>query len=171
MIKPRELLRLVLEQYQLSPLGVHGVPHWGRVLENGRRLCALTGADPVVIEMFSLFHDACRRNDAWDPDHGPRAADLARRFRDRLGLDDGQFAQLITACHGHTVGPGEDADITVLTCLDADRLDIPRVGMRIKPELLFTGAGRSPEMLSWAGARAAEQLLPPVCADEWDWQP
>lgn len=171
MIKTRELLPLILRQYKLNPLGIHGVPHWGRVLENGRRLCAVTGADPAVIEMFSLFHDSCRRSDSWDPDHGPRAAALARRFRKRLGLDDVQFAELISACGGHTVGPGDDADITVLTCLDADRLDIPRVGMEIKPDLLFTGAGRSPEMLSWAGARAAEQVLPSVCADEWGWRP
>ena len=171
MIKARELLPLILEQYRLNPVGIHGVPHWGRVLENGRRLCAVTGADPAVVEMFSLFHDACRHSDGWDPGHGPRAAALARRFREQLGLDDGQFAELIGACDGHTVGPGEDADITVLTCLDADRLDIPRVGMRVRPELLFTGAGRSHEMLSWAGARAAEQVLPSVCADEWDWRP
>ena len=147
------------------------MPHWGRVLENGRRLCAVTGADPAVIEMFSLFHDACRRSDKWDPEHGPRAATLAWRLRERLGLQDSQLSQLISACDGHTVGPGEDADITVLTCLDADRLDIPRVGMRIRPDLLFTGAGRSREMLAWAGERAANRVLPAVCADEWGWLP
>ena len=171
MIKSRELLPLVLEQYRLNPQGIHGVPHWGRVLENGRRLCAVTGADPAVIEMFSVFHDACRRNDGWDPEHGPRAATLAWRLRERLGLHDSQLGQLISACDGHTVGPGEDADITVLTCLDADRLDIPRVGMRIRPDLLFTGAGRSREMLAWAGERAANRVLPAVCADEWGWLP
>ena len=121
--------------------------------------------------MFSLFHDACRKSDSWDPNHGPRAAELARRFRERLGLDDTQFAELASACEGHTAGPGEDADITVLTCMDADRLDIPRVGMAIKPDLLFTGAGRSPDMLSWAGRRAADRVLPAVCADEWGWNP
>ena len=167
----RELLPLILEQYRLNPQGIHGVPHWGRVLENGRRLCAVTGADPAVIEMLSLFHDACRRSDKWDPEHGPRAAALVRRLRERLGLDDSQLSQLISACDGHTVGPGEDADITVLTCLDADRLDIPRVGMRIRPDLLFTGAGRSREMLAWAGERAANRVLPAVCADEWGWLP
>jgi uncharacterized protein len=167
----REILALILEQYRLDTHGIHGVAHWGRVLENGRRLCAMTGGDPAVIEMFSLFHDACRVRDSWDANHGPRAAELARRFRERLGLDDTQFAELVTACQGHTRGPGEDADITVLTCLDADRLDIPRVGMAIKPDLLFTGAGRSLEMLSWAGRRAADLILPAVCADEWGWHP
>ncbi len=105
------------------------------------------------------------------PDHGPRAAALAWRLRELTGLDDGQLSELVGACDSHTVGPEEDADITVLTCLDADRLDIPRVGMRIRPDLLLTGAGRSPEMLSWAGERAASRTLPAICADEWDWRP
>jgi uncharacterized protein len=173
-IKPpaiRVLLPLILEQYTLSREGIHGVPHWGRVLENGRRLAAVTGADPRVVEMFSIFHDACRRRDTWDPDHGPRAAALARQLRELTGLDDGQLSELISACDSHTIGPAEDATITVLTCLDADRLDIPRVGLRIKPDLLFTGAGRIPEMLSWAAERAASRVLPAVCAEEWDWRP
>lgn len=167
----REILPLILQQYRLDPHGIHGVAHWGRVLENGRRLCAVTGGDPAVIEMFSLFHDACRVRDSWDRNHGPRAAALALRYRQRLGLDDAQFAELVSACKGHTSGPGEDADITVLTCLDADRLDIPRAGIAINPNLLFTGAGRNPGMLSWAGRRAADHVLPPVCADEWGWHP
>ncbi len=174
MIKPpviRTLLPLILEQYKLDPEGIHGVPHWGRVLENGRRLSAVTGADPAVIAIFSIFHDACRRSDGWDPEHGPRGAALARRFREQLGLDDSQFSDLLSACDFHTTGTVEDAGITVLTCLDADRLDIPRVGMRIRPDLLFTGAGRSPEMLSWAGERASSRIVPPVCADEWGWRP
>jgi len=174
MIKPpvvRVLLPRILEQYRLNQEGIHGVPHWGRVLENGRRLAALTGADLAVIEMFSIFHDACRRSDGWDPEHGPRGAALARRLREQLGLDDGQFAELISACEFHTSGPAVEASITVLTCLDADRLDIPRVGMSIKPDLLSTAAGRNPETLSWAGKRAASRVLPAVCADEWDWRP
>jgi len=170
-IKSRGLLPLVLEQYRLNPQGIHGVPHWGRVLENGRRLCAVTGADPAVIEMFCIFHDACRWTEGWDPGHGPRGASLARRFREQTGLDDSQFADLISACDNHTSGSVEEAGITVLTCLDADRLDIPRVGMQIRPDLLFTGAGRSHEMLSWAGERAANRVLPAVCADEWGWLP
>jgi uncharacterized protein len=173
-IKPpilRVLLPRILEQYRLNREGIHGVPHWGRVLENGRRLSAVTGADPAVIEMFSVFHDACRWSDGWDPEHGPRGAALAQRLRERLGLDDGQFSELISACEFHTSGPGAEASVTVLTCLDADRLDIPRVGMSIRPDLLCTAAGRNPEMISWAGNRASSRVLPSVCAEEWDWRP
>lgn len=155
----------------MSQEGVHGVPHWGRVLENGRRLAAVTGADPAVIEMFSIFHDACRWSDGWDPEHGPRGAALAREMREQLGLDDGQFSDLITACEFHTRGAADEASVTVLTCLDADRLDIPRVGLSVKPDLLFTAAGRDQETLSWATQRARGRVLPAVCAEEWDWRP
>jgi uncharacterized protein len=164
------LVEVILDQYLLSPAGIHGVPHWGRVLENGRRLAADTGADLAVLEMFAIFHDSCRRSDGYDPGHGSRGAELARSLRAQTGLDDAQFADLIAACDNHTRGPGADASPTVLTCLDADRLDIPRVGMKTKPELLFTSAARKPENLGWAGERASSLVLPAVCAEEWGWR-
>ena len=67
------LRRVVLSLYRLNPDGVHGVGHWGRVLENGRRLAGSTRADLDVIELFAIFHDPCRLSDGKDADHGPRA--------------------------------------------------------------------------------------------------
>ncbi len=67
--------------------------------------------------------------------------------------------------------PAGDAGPTVLTCLDSDRLDIPRVGMEIQPALLFTAAARDPRNLEWAAARAAARLIPAVCSAEWNWPP
>jgi len=168
-IKSRALLPLILEHYLLNPEGIHGVRHWGRVLENGWRLSAATGADPAVVEMFAIFHDACRRSDGWDPEHGPRGATLAWRLRMQTGLDEGQIAELLSACECHTRGPAAEASVTVLTCLDADRLDIPRVRKRIRTDLLFTDAGRDPKTLSWAERRASSRILPAVCVDEWGW--
>lgn len=163
----RALLGIVLSRYRLSVQGIHGVHHWGRVMENGRRLAPLNGADLSVVERFAILHDACRLSDGWDPGHGPRAAALARSLRAETGLDERQFAQLLAACSCHTRGPGRDADATILTCLDADRLDIPRVGMRIRTELLFTPPARDPRMVEWAGARAAGLVVPCVGAEEW----
>jgi uncharacterized protein len=65
------LVKTVLDRYRLDAGGVHGIRHWGRVLENGRRLALLTGADLRVVELFAIFHDACRWHDALDHDHGP----------------------------------------------------------------------------------------------------
>jgi uncharacterized protein len=162
---------VILRQYRLNPLGIHGVTHWGRVLENGRRLAPATGADLAVIEMFAIFHDSCRHSDGWDPGHGPRGARLAESVRALTGLSDPQFLELIAACECHTSGPDASAGVTVRICLDADRLDIPRVGMRIKPELLFNEAARAPETLAWAADRATRRIIPAVCAEEWDWRP
>jgi len=166
----RRLVQIILQQYRLSELGIHGVAHWGRVLENGRRLAPLTRADLRVVELFAILHDACRANDGADPEHGPRAAALARSWRRWIDLDDAGFALLLEACDCHTRGPRRAADVTVHTCLDADRLDIPRVGMQIRPVLLFTSAARDRVMISWAGRRGARRETPPVCAEEWGWR-
>jgi len=163
----RLLLAKILDQYRLDVNGVHGIRHWGRVLENGRRLVPLTGADLQVVELFAIFHDACRVSDKMDHGHGSRAAELARSLRREIDLDDDALELLVLACECHTRGPRFPCDETVLTCLDADRLDIPRVGMEIRTGLLFTAAARNPVILGWAGTRAWHDEIPPVCADEW----
>ncbi len=166
----RALLDLVLSRYQLDPRGIHGVAHWARVLENARRLAPATGADSEVLELFAIFHDACRRNDGHDPGHGPRAAELVLGLREKLGLDDERLAVLAEACRCHTHGPRDGAPVTVLTCLDADRLDISRVGMRVRPELLFSDAARDPRMIRWASKRAVGREVPLLCTVEWGWE-
>lgn len=167
----RALAAIVIGQFRLPILGVHGVSHWGRVLENGRRIAAAAGADPRVLELFALFHDACRLRDGGDRDHGPRGADLAVSLRSRTPLDDPAFGLLLEACSCHTRGPREGAPVTVLACLDADRLDIPRVGIQTRPSLLFTDAARDRRVISWAGRRAARRELPRLCSEQWGWFP
>ena len=164
------ILRFVLDQYRLDIHGIHGIAHWGRVLQNGRRLAVATGADCTVIELFAIFHDACRHGDAQDHDHGPRAAVLVESLRARIGIEQARFALLVEACRCHTRGAAERADMTVLTCLDADRLDIPRVGMRIKPWLLSTQAARVPATIAWATHRAQRHAVPSLIAEEWAWE-
>jgi uncharacterized protein len=165
----RPFLLKVVEQYRLSLDGIHGIPHWARVLENGRRLASITGADLAVVELFAIFHDACRQSDGRDPDHGPRAADLVRSLRAAIPLDDGRIAHLVEACACHTRGPRHGAAMTVLACLDADRLDIPRVGKWIRPELLCTAAARNPRLIAWASGRASRRVVPALCVGEWGW--
>jgi uncharacterized protein len=163
---PKELLELVLRQYRLPVNGVHGVNHWGRVLDNGRRLSVFTGADRAVTDAFAILHDSQRLVENRDPEHGPRAADFALRIRGDVPLSDSQFALLLLACRMHTRGVPADADITILTCLDADRLDIPRVGIDIRVELLFTAAARDEVILRWAADRAAGNSDPDVFQGE-----
>lgn len=161
------LVRAILEDYALSVDGVHGVSHWARVLENGLRLAAETGANPQVVPLFALFHDSRRVNDVTDPGHGRRGAELAAQFRGELfDLSDHDFALLYAACVGHTDGLTE-ADITIQTCWDADRLDLGRVRILPEPQKLCTAAAKGPKILQWADARAAFQTVPDFVGKDW----
>lgn len=154
------ILRAVLEQYRLEWHGIHGVTHWGRVLDNGLRLAESTGASVRVVTLFALFHDACRTNDGHDPDHGRRGAALAASLRGSVfEIGDREFRRLHQACVEHTDG-STDGDVTVRTCWDADRLDLARVGIDPRPERLCTDAGRDPGIIAWASRRAREELVP-----------
>lgn len=166
MITPA-LFSAILEQYTLPVYGVHGVTHWARVLENGRRLAESTGARLDVIELFAVFHDSRRVNEIIDHFHGQRGAELAAEMRGKLfDLPDGAFNLLQIACARHTDGQTE-ADITVQTCWDADRLDLYRVGIRPKPGRLCTDAARDPQVLAWANDRAWRRSVPDLIGREW----
>ena len=153
---PKELLELVRLEFVLSWHSVHGEPHWARVRENGLRLARLTGARLRVVELFALLHDSKRLNDGRDPGHGKRAATFARTLRGSLvQLPDEDFELLACACEYHTDGWTE-AEITVQTCWDADRLDLGRIGIRPKARCLCTSAARQPSMIEWAFLRSQQ---------------
>jgi uncharacterized protein len=150
----------ILEQYRLPPAGVHGVSHWARVAENGRRLADLTGAHRDIVTLFAYLHDACRASEDWDPERGPRAAELAARWRGTyFDLARQSFDLLYTACAAQGDGLLE-GHITLQTCWDADRLDIGRVGMAVIPSRLCTPAARDHEMIEWADRRARHRVVP-----------
>ena len=150
----QELVQIVRSQFALDWGGIHGAPHWSRVRENGLRLAALTGAKQQVVELFAFLHDSKRLNDGHDPEHGPRAADFARTLSGSLfELEPSDFELLVTACNGHSEGRTA-GDITVLTCWDADRLDLGRIGIRPHPSRLCTDAARDPGLLEWAYQRS-----------------
>lgn len=162
---PPEVIAEILSGYTLPTLGIHGVPHWGRVLETGLRLAPHTGADPAVVTLFAVFHDARRRSEGDDPDHGRRGADLARRLRPLLDLTDAQFAQLTHACAHHADGTTE-GDPTVGTCWDSDRLDLWRVYMTPDDAYLCTEAARDGAIREWTRRRSVDDYVP-SCAVDW----
>lgn len=75
--------------------------------------------------------------------------ELTRYLRRTFALE-----WLTLACCGHSEGLTAGADVTVLTCWDADRLDLGRVGKRPDPRRLCTDAARGVEIISWAYARS-----------------
>ena len=146
----RNLIDSILDRYALPRNGIHGLPHWARVLENGRKLSQVTGAKTRVVELFAVFHDSLRINDGIDEGHGRRGAELARELRGiEYELADGDFDLLINACDLHTAGHLE-GDITIQTCWDADRLDLGRVGITPRAEKLCTHRAKDPGFFKWA---------------------
>lgn len=155
------LVQAIVEQFSPRVLGMHGVKHWARVLENGRRLAAETGARLPVVELFAVFHDSGRWTEGTDPGHGLRGAEVARRMRGELfDLGDEDFARLHTACALHSDGLTEHEDVTVLTCWDADRLDLGRVGITPRASKLCTPAAKDAKIMAWAIARSHSDAVP-----------
>jgi uncharacterized protein len=155
-----DLIQAIRRQYRLPWNGFHGVAHWARVRENGLRLAQVTGGNPQVVELFALFHDACRLNEDYDPKHGSRGADLAFELHGKFfELPNRDFTALRVACRLHTEGL-TDGDVTVQTCWDADRLDLGRVGIKPSPLYLCTDAAKNPAMLEWAYDRGCAGVQP-----------
>jgi uncharacterized protein len=148
------LVEAVRGQYALPWNGTHGISHWERVRENGLRLAERTGADPLVVELFAYLHDSKRRNERRDPGHGARAAEFVCLLQGSLfDLSETDLERLVYACTYHTDGLTE-ADITVQTCWDADRLDLGRVGIRPQARYLCTPAAKEIDVIKWAFARS-----------------
>ncbi len=163
----QELIHAILGYYALPWGGTHGVSHWARVLENGRRLSAITGAKVRIVELFAVFHDSQRINEGFDDGHGRRGAKLARDLRGiQYELEDGDAELLIQACELHTEGYLE-GDITVQTCWDADRLDLGRVGIPPREEKLCTDGAKASDLFKWAVKRGDELFVPSLISTEW----
>jgi len=128
--------------------GIHGDAHWRRVAENGLFVARREGADPHAVLLFAILHDSRRENDNHDPEHGPRAGALAEAIgHEPLGIDAGTLATLVHAMRLHDRGQVSDNPL-VGTCWDADRLDLPRVGITPKPVLMSTVSGRDPQVIA-----------------------
>jgi uncharacterized protein len=144
----------VRREFSLSLDGVHGEAHWSRVRENGLRLAEETGADARIVELFAYLHDVKRQNDGWDPEHGLRSAAYVGTLpRDLMPLTRDDLALLTYACTHHSDGLTQ-ADITVQTCWDADRLDLGRVYIKPDPRKLCTLAAKNPAFIEWAYERS-----------------
>lgn len=48
------VINAILAQYKLEPDGLHGIPHWERVRENGLRLAEVTRAGSAMAQPFVL---------------------------------------------------------------------------------------------------------------------
>lgn len=151
----RALIDHIRQTYHLNWNGLHGWDHWVRVWENGQRLASLNGADLDVVALFAFTHDMDRLSDGIDPLHGPRAA---RRIEVELQgtyfqLEPRRLKWLLQAVAEHTNGH-QQADLTVQTCWDSDRLDLGRAGITPIPQRLCTPQAQDPAIIAWAFQRS-----------------
>ena len=154
-----ELLAEIKSQYYLKWYGTHGVIHWSRVYENGMYLAQQEDVNNRIVQLFSVFHDACRKNEHNDRNHGKRGAELALKLRDFYSLDDEELLLLTTACSLHTSTLNHE-NITVQACFDSDRLDLGRVNNMPDSGLLCTETAKMDETIKWAYARSGVHELP-----------
>lgn len=138
-----ELVEAIKAQYKLDWLGTHGWPHWVAVNRVGQQIALHHGLNAQVIQLFAIFHDACRVNEYNDDDHGLRASKLVKKFRKQyFTLPDDDLDRLVVACRDHTDGR-VTSDLLIGACWDADRLDLGRVGIAPNLRYLSTDAGKS----------------------------
>ena len=134
----------ILSKWTLGQDSLHGYDHWLRVRRNGLILATRYAVNTDVIRLFSIFHDSRRINEDEDPEHGLRGAEFAAQCRGKFfDLGDWEFDQLYYACQWHTDQRFSE-DLTIGICWDADRLDLPRVG--IDPEVSFLNTGYAKEL-------------------------
>lgn len=142
----RQAAALGLEHFKLDLIGHHGPPHWQRVWQNCQRIASemKSGADLEVCAWFSFLHDCKRENDGHDPEHGPRVADwLGQEWRSLIGfgLEQKQVNILTAAIRYHSDGLIK-GPLEARVCWDADRLDLPRVGVLPDPKRMSTTVGK-----------------------------
>lgn len=156
---PPALLATLQREFRLAWRGIHGAPHWARVRVNGLALARATGAREDVVELFAFLHDSQRFHDGGDRQHGARAAEYAHSINaSLLRLDARGLDQLSYACRHHSDGLTE-ADVTVQTCWDADRLDLARVGIAPMPRFLCTEPAMARDFMEAAIRRSLEQRV------------
>jgi uncharacterized protein len=100
-------------------------------------------ADIDVIMAFAYLHDSERLDNGSDIDHGKRASKHIDTIRNTIlrQLSDEQISKLKRACELHTT-THKTGDITIDICFDADRLDLPRVGIAPLPHKMATLQGK-----------------------------
>lgn len=141
---------LATESFSLPGVSIHGSNHWIDVEHHARPIASETGADETVCRLFAWFHDVARQSEGSDPQHGPRAAAWLESHRDELGqLTEAQWSTLRYVVRDYTKGR-TSSNPTIGACWDADRLDLWRLGIEAKPELLSTQNARN-----WQANRAA----------------
>ena len=141
-LNPEPLRTLFEEKRPFYRLKIYGLEHCDRVARYGQQLFE-PGANPDIIAAFAYLHDIERTDDYEDPGHGHRAAQFIDSIRPRYlaNFSDVEIDLLKEACRQHETGT-KTGNKTIDICLDADRLDLPRLGISPTPRQMVTRQGK-----------------------------
>jgi len=142
------LLDQVCDAYALNLYGAHGIEHWESVYHNTQRLANAYSITSDVFIFFALLHDCKREDEDEDFEHGKRAAFAIKSYQEAglIPLSPDDQARLVYACANHTKADKTDPlyqDLVVQICLDADKLDIGRVGIIPEGSHFLTEVGKT----------------------------
>ena len=136
-----KLVRQVFSDATSLNLIDHGPKHWMKVAQNGIMLARKEGVDTLFCEIFGLLHDCQRLDDYGDKQHGARAAQYARSIGTLIPLSPREFKDLLYALTWHD-NRTHTKNIQIGCCWDADRLELPRVGVITDPRMLNTDTAK-----------------------------
>jgi uncharacterized protein len=153
-----------LKAHARFPSRIHGPAHWARVHRFGVLLAEreqLPAAGRVCVEVFAWVHDLAREDDSGSNHHAIEGAASLDRVLPAIfdGLSSEQVETIRAAIRYHsdgmTAGRAYDAGAfddlawprelvvpTIGCCWDADRLDLPRVGVHPGAQFMSTSAWR-----------------------------
>jgi uncharacterized protein len=159
----RDIVRKLMT-YARFPSDIHGPAHWSRVRRFGALLGegeALPDAARACVEIFAWVHDLAREHDGGGNEHAIDGAVYIDRVVPAVFgvLLPDQMETLRTAIRYHSDGMTAqqafaadllpqvawDAEVLVATvgcCWDADRLDLPRVGIVPDARFMSTASWR-----------------------------
>ena len=142
------LLDHVCDAYALYLYGTHGIEHWESVYRNTQRLANAYSITSDVFIFFALLHDCKREDEDEDIEHGKRAALAIEGYQEAglIPLSPDDLARLVYACANHTKANKTDPlyqDLVVQICLDADKLDIGRVGIILHESHFLTDVAKA----------------------------
>jgi len=160
---PADIVR-TLRGYARFRSRLHGPAHWARVRRFGALLAEKEGLPEdarACVEVFAWVHDLARENDGGGNKHAIDGASYVDVVvpavfggirRDQLEAvrvavryhSDGMVADeaSATGLFEGLEGPRDLVVRTIGCCWDADRLDLPRVGIQPAPELMSTSCWR-----------------------------
>ncbi|MHB9031383.1 MAG: HD domain-containing protein [Candidatus Latescibacterota bacterium] len=131
-----EIERICLPYCINQTTEIHGLEHLRRVACTAGRIALWENEDMKAAVVGGFLHDCARVNDGGGQEHAYDSAIIAeevlRRHFPELDAD-----RVVFAIHHHAAGLIAE-DLLVGAIWDADRLDLVRLGVRVRTELLST---------------------------------